>query len=56
MTTAAPVRPMPRWFVATCLECEPVHAQPFIYQDTRDRWADNHQRATGHFVARTEET
>lgn len=38
------------WYLATCLDCEPVLAQPFRDSDERDTWAAAHAEATQHRV------
>jgi len=41
--------PEKTWYLATCLDCEPILPQPFRSEDERDWWAKGH-RVTGHTV------
>lgn len=40
------------FFIAECVNCEPVLPNPFYDEGERDRWADAHSSATGHVIGK----
>jgi len=38
------------WYLAICLECEPVLPQPFGVEKERAEWVEAHWGGTGHAI------
>ena len=43
------------WYLATCQDCTPVLPQPFYDEAERNKWARQHEFATGHRVLKITE-